>query len=219
MLPLPGLLGYIQESHGGETLNGENAGAAQSGMEEEQEIWKPVGGYEGLYEVSSFGRVRSLDRMGNHWCKGQRLFVGRLLNPDCQENHYERVSLHRSGKLDRQCVHRLVARAFLGGLPKQQVNHIDGNKRNNRVDNLEWCTHRENIQHAWRTGLKTAIRGEDHWSSILKNRDIVVIQTAAARGVQQREIARVFNVSEGIISAIVRGKNWTHITPSFLMEK
>lgn len=99
-----------------------------------EEIWRPIEGYEGLYEVSSYGRVRSLDMYVR--CKSYRLHKGKVLSPIINTNGYLFVGLQ--GK--RFSVHRLVAQAFIPnpqGLP--QVNHIDENKSNNNVDNLEWC--------------------------------------------------------------------------------
>ena len=103
-------------------------------MENRIEIWKPVVGYKGLYEVSSFGRVRSLDRYD-----GRAYRRGCILKPKIQSN-YLRVSLCNGGKCKQQSIHRLVAQAFIpnpNNLP--MVNHKDENTKNNCVENLEWC--------------------------------------------------------------------------------
>ena len=98
------------------------------------EIWKPIVGYEGLYEVSSFGRIRSVV---NGW----------LLTPD-EARGYLRVTLYKNGARNRQPVHRLVAMAFLPNpRNKTTINHIDEDKSNNCVSNLEWCTPKENCNH------------------------------------------------------------------------
>ena len=105
------------------------------------EIWKPVPGYEGLYEVSDQGNVRSLN-----YRKTGKTFV---MSPGVDKKGYKRVSLVKDKKHTTFQVHRLVASAFIpnpGNLP--QVNHKDKNTGNNCVDNLEWCTNSYNIAHA-----------------------------------------------------------------------
>lgn len=113
------------------------------------EIWKPVRGYEGLYEVSTLGRVKTLERIqvvGAHggtriWPEGIR----------AQSNHWKGYKYLYLNKLKRQkfFVHRLVADAFIPNPEdKPIVNHLDGNKRNNRLENLEWCTDSENQRHS-----------------------------------------------------------------------
>ena len=122
-----------------------------------KEIWKPIKDFEGLYEVSNLGNVRSVDRVIKFWNRYQYvdvLFKGKLLK---QHNlrGYKSVGLWKNSKMHNIPIHRLVAKAFLENpLNKPQVNHIDGDKHNNRVDNLEWCTISENAKHAYRTGLK-----------------------------------------------------------------
>lgn len=127
--------------------------------------WKDVVGYEGYYQVSNFGDVRSCDRyIQNRW--GSKTFrKGKVLSktvridgklPDGSDNYYIGVILHRAGKARYVEVHRLVAQSFIYN-PDQlpEVNHKDGVKHNNFVENLEWCTHAQNIQHAVNTGLIT----------------------------------------------------------------
>lgn len=111
------------------------------------EIWKDIVGYEGLYQVSNLGRVKSLPRATTNG-KILKVQVNRL-------NKYCYVALCRDNKKMFKRVHILVANAFLGANPnKLQVNHIDGNKENNNVYNLEYCTQSENMKHAYLTGLE-----------------------------------------------------------------
>lgn len=108
-----------------------------------KEIWKDVSGFEGLYQVSNFGRVRSL-KFGK-----EKMMEGGITNKG-----YLQVTLSLNGRVKRYQVHRLVADVFISNpnnLP--QVNHIDGNKTNNNVENLEWVTAKQNIHHAWNAGL------------------------------------------------------------------
>lgn len=123
------------------------------------EVWKPIIGYEGCYEVSNFGNVRSLPRTVNAtWKNGKKGFYqvdGKILTPkECTRNKkgyqtYLQVCLSVNGVHKYAMIHRLVAEAFL---PKQKgrdvVNHKDGDKHNNNVSNLEWVTHQENARHS-----------------------------------------------------------------------
>ena len=118
-------------------------------MRELVEVWKSIMGYEGLYEVSNLGRVRSLDREivrynGTHIKRGKMKAICNI------SNGYKGVNLCKDGKQKTHKVHRLVAQAFLpnpNNLP--QVNHKDEDKTNNRVDNLEWCNNEYNINYSW----------------------------------------------------------------------
>lgn len=178
-----------------------------------QEQWKSIPGFEGFYEISSFGRVRSLERtMKNKHGTSSRV-PAIMLRPDFGQDGYARVSLHCDGMLRRESVHRLVARQFLDGIhERRQVNHKDGNKQNNRADNLEWVTARENVLHAWRMGLCMPVAGEQNGNSKLSERDVAIVMSAAARDVPSREISRVFNITEAAVSAIIRGKSWKSTT-------
>ena len=118
------------------------------------EIWHPCAGFETHYEVSNFGNVRSIERMVRHAKGGLKKSPSKVLKHGKSKSGYLIVSFCVDGVKSNQTVHRLVARAFLHNeLNKPQVNHKDGNKHNNHLNNLEWVTAKENIHHAWRTGL------------------------------------------------------------------
>lgn len=113
-----------------------------------QEIWKDVGGFEGLYQVSNLGRVKSLEKKIPYGY-GLRTIPERILKNNVNEYGYLYVRLYKDAKGTKFKIHRLVALTFLEN-PKNKrcVNHKDGNKQNNCVENLEWVTHGENMQHA-----------------------------------------------------------------------
>ena len=125
------------------------------------EEWRPIPGYEGLYEVSNLGRVRSVDRYVKSKGESYWLRKGKMLSPTKDKNGYLKVNLSCNGKHNIIRVHRLVTEAFLpnpDNLP--EVNHKDEDKTNNRVENLEWCDHKYNMNYGTRNirAKETAIK-------------------------------------------------------------
>ena len=125
---------------------------------EMEEIWKDVVGYENIYEVSNFCNVRT-HKNKTTWTErhGLRHWKQRGLKNKMPNGRDIRVSLWKDGKVKDWLVHRLVAYAFIPNTDKNKnsINHIDGNPRNNHVENLEWCNHKENNNHAFESGLMT----------------------------------------------------------------
>lgn len=122
-----------------------------------EEAWKDIQGYEGKYQVSNLGRIKSLDRYVPFGQNASRLrkLEGKVLKLQPHQQGYSVVSLSKDSKISQYLVHRLVAEAFIPNPEnKEMVNHKDGNKQNNNVTNLEWATRQENEDHAFRTGLK-----------------------------------------------------------------
>lgn len=117
------------------------------------EQWRPVRNYRGYYEVSSLGRVRSLDRAVKTK-RGIWNYKGCILQPGLYEGGYPLVVLNKAGVKKTKGVHVLVAEAFLPPkpTPKHEVNHKDNNRSNSRADNLEWMTHKENSKYSIVTG-------------------------------------------------------------------
>lgn len=113
------------------------------------EKWKDIEGFEGLYQVSNMGRVRSCFREGTK---------GGIIKQFVKDRYYK-VHIYKNGKQLNFYTHRLVAKAFvINKHNKPEINHIDGNKLNNNANNLEWCNRQENMEHAYRNGLKKTIR-------------------------------------------------------------
>lgn len=117
------------------------------------EIWKDIPGYEGLYQVSNHGRVKSLERWVQNHGKTQH-HPEIIKNPSRKSNGYLTLQLYKDNKPKNCYIHRLVAEAFVPNANgKETVNHINGNKHDNRAENLEWSTYAENNRHAYDTGL------------------------------------------------------------------
>ena len=123
-----------------------------------EEVWKDIKNYEGEYQISNLGRVKSLDRIiRNEGLKGGHKFYikkEQLLNPTQHKHGYYQVGLNREHKKKMFLVHRLVAEAFCRNPNNyKEINHIDGNKTNNSAENLEWVNHSENMKHAYANEL------------------------------------------------------------------
>lgn len=174
----------------------------------EQEIWKDIVGYEGSYMVSSFGRIKSLERnvIG---ANGKRVFVReRIMRQTYHVKGYKMVALTVGNRQKRCTVHRLVALSFIPNPEnKPQVNHIDGKKMNNNFSNLEWVTPIENLAHAVCTGL-LKIKGEKHPNTKLSDDDALKIRSGYA---SNKKMAKDFGVSLSTISNIINRKTWTYI--------
>lgn len=184
-------------------------------MQTANEEWLALPGFGGAYEVSSFGRVRSLSRqvVDNG---GVRTAKGRMLKQVLSVWGYYRVGLCEHGEVSLQAVHRLVALAFIPN-PQQlpEVNHIDGVKTNNCVSNLEWVTSRQNTQHAYRSGLISTRKGESQPGSKLTSTQVQEIRkrykSRDRHGCSGRALAREYGVSQSVISDIIRKVLWKHI--------
>lgn len=118
------------------------------------ETWKDIENYEGYYQVSNLGNIRSLDRVITTKQGVKQLFKGKPKKQIIGKRGYYAVHFTKDCKGNTIVSHILIAKAFLPKIEgKAYVNHKDGNKLNNNIENLEWCTHKENINHAWNIGL------------------------------------------------------------------
>jgi hypothetical protein len=161
------------------------------------EIWKDIEGFEGLYQISNLGNVKSL----NYRRSGKE----NLLSPTKCGRDYFRVKL---GANNERYMHRLVAKHFIPNPEnKPEVNHIDGDKSNNCVLNLEWCTPSENKQHAYDTGLKVASKGEKSGRAKLTNKQVgQILYLYKFEGFRQKDLAEMFQCTAKYISCITRGE-------------
>lgn len=180
-----------------------------------KELWRPIADYNGFYEVSNKGRVRSLDRLILNGKTGRgcrRLLRGRILKPSIAKGGYLSVGLHKIGPVQTFTVHILVFRAFVENpddLP--EINHKDGNKLNNWSTNLEPSTRQENVLHAIRLGLCSSMIGAENIGAKLTATKVRRIRRLFERGVSQGRIAKLVGTTFQNIHCIVRRKSWTHI--------
>lgn len=176
------------------------------------EKWVPIKGYEGYYEVSSEGNVRSVDRVIRYKNGHYQRFKSRILKPKITMQGYEQVDLSKNNKVKQVKVHRLVAENFVSNpYGKPQINHIDGIKLNNSVRNLEWCTASENSLHAHKSGLSKALVGQFAPNAKLKDADVFRIKKMMLEGKKNIEISKIFNISSAQVSKIKTGKQWSQI--------
>lgn len=153
-----------------------------------EEIWKDIKGYEGLYQISNLGRVKSLDRIS----KGRK-YKSKILSIQKNKNGYQTITLYDCSNYKGFTIHRLVALSFIPNPQnKKCVNHKDGNKENNKVTNLEWVTHSENMKHAFDKGLNFVTK-ENHITnvknSIETNRKPVLRTGGSKKEAKYRSIA------------------------------
>lgn len=170
-----------------------------------EEIWRDVNGYEGLYKISNFGRVKSF-----HYG------VEKFLKLRIANTGYSVVGLSKRGFMKEMGIHILVAKAFVENPgSKPFVNHIDGNKSNNHADNLEWVTNKENIHHAWKSGLIKPVIGTEHHGAKLSREDVIYIR----KNYKPRDktfgayaLAKEFNVSKRTIEEVAHNKRYNDVS-------
>jgi hypothetical protein len=172
------------------------------------EEWKDIKEYEGLYQVSSYGKVRSLPK---EWVIGKggiKKHDGMILKPGIQTMGYYYVNLYKNKKIKFIAVHRLVAKAFIQNDDNNLVvNHIDGNKINNNSNNLEWISQKANIEHALDNNL-TNNKGEKNGKSKLTEKEVLEIRSLK---LSYGKLAKLYNVSPGTIYQIIKRLRWKYI--------
>lgn len=179
-----------------------------------KEIWKNIKGYEGLYQISNYGNIKSLDRIIIYKNKYSHFHKGKYLKQEIDINGYLYISISKDGKIKKNKVHRLVAETFIfNPKNKSDVNHKDGNKQNNNIDNLEWNTHQENENHAVKNKLKSY--GQDHYLTKLTNEQVKLIKWIA-KNVKVKygfwsKLSKKLNINKNIISSIINNKSWKSI--------
>lgn len=170
-----------------------------------QEEWRDVSGTQSLYQVSNYGRIRSL--------KWGRITMLKL---SMTAPGYYRISLSVLGKVRYQYVHRLVVETFIGHHPyKNVINHIDGNKLNNRVENLEWVTQSENAIHSHIRLLGEGIFPVSHMRKITDDQVLEIVKSAE----KPKDIAKKYGISTPYIYRIRNGRERHHAQGRVYVKK
>lgn len=177
------------------------------------EVWISCVGYNGIYMVSNFGRVLSLEReiKNPNGVTGGTFRVGRkILKTKIGTTGYYSITLCYGGAKKDMLVHRLVASAFIPNpLKLPYINHKNFNKLDNRVENLEWCDQRGNVHHAIKNGKIPIYYGEDTSCAKLTNKQALEVYNATG---YYWEIAKKYSITRGSVGCIKSGKTWGNIT-------
>ena len=178
-----------------------------------KELWLPINGYEGLYSISSLGRVKSFDRVLITRGGGTYVKKGRILKGAFTTKGYMFVTLAVNKRNKIHSIHRMVAAAFIENPQKlPQVNHKDGVKTNNKADNLEWCDNNYNQRHAIENGLNNQAKGENCGTSKFTEKTVLDIRAMyATNKYSKSEIGRIFGISKSNTIHIINRKGWEHI--------
>lgn len=167
------------------------------------EIWADVEGYEGLYEISNFGRVKS-------FAKSRK---GKILTPTFEKVGYSRVILSKDCIHQKYLIHRLVATAFVPNPEnKEEVNHIDGNKLNNYFENLEWVTTSENQKHSLKIGIIK--EGAEHRDAKFTKEQVRYIREVCKLKDPEYNaaaLARKFNVGKTAVLNVFYGRTYKNV--------
>lgn len=168
-----------------------------------QEIWKDIKGFEGSYEISNFGNVRSLDRY--RYCKSKTVpnFIkGQILKQRLDKDGYPVVNLKSKGKSHIKKIHRLVAEAFIENTEnKETINHKNGIKTDNRIENLEWATVTENNRHRSINWLSKPALTKEQITYIQKN-----VVLGQKNGNSIKNLAKIFNVARTTVADVAHNK-------------
>jgi hypothetical protein len=177
-----------------------------------KEVFIPIIGYEGLYEVSDLGNVKALENIRFHYLSGTQTIKEKLLKPS-PRGGYLLVKLTKNGIIKTLSVHRLVAIAFIknpNNLP--EVNHKDTIKSNNKLSNLEWCNGEYNRNHAAEMGRTIILKGEQHGNSKLTTEKVLNIRTQYdPKKRNGTKIANIFGISKGCLHDVISCKTWKHV--------
>lgn len=184
----------------------------------EQEIWKPVIGvngdlYNGYYEISNLGRFKMLPRLLRH-SKGIRVSKEKIVL-GTNSHGYKIVSFKKDGIKKTMYVHVLVAKAFVDNHCVEKfkiVNHLNSDRADNRVENLEWCDHSRNAKHAFEAGKLRIKRGTERKNAVLNEKEVIAIRLLyKSNQFSLWDLSIMFNIGKTTVHKIINGTKWAHV--------
>jgi hypothetical protein len=177
------------------------------------EVWKPIPGYEGHYEASSNGRLRSVKQDSPT-----------VLTLNTDRYGYHQIGLYHEGERHYHTVHRLVAKTFIprDGQEELEVNHKDGDKKNNHIANLEWVTRSQNMKHSFEIGIRQPpsnyggrgkpSKGAENGRAKMNAEGVRLSRAIyATRSISQRELGEMFGVCQSVMGKLLRNDKWKHV--------
>lgn len=187
----------------------------------EDEVWVAVKDFEGWYEISNHARLKRLGRWSKNsrkdnfkWYKEKIVIIKPCFTPKGKKR-YSSVHLSRNGESTSRDLHKIVLESFV---PKPfqgaEVNHIDGDKHNNTLANLEWVTRKQNVRHAIDTGLSVVqipLRGSENYRAKISEQQAREIKILLSNSITTREVATIIGCSEDVVRGIYRNQSWKHI--------
>lgn len=176
-----------------------------------REIWKPIVGYEGLYEISNYGNIRSMPRViMRKDGKPYAVKTIKVLKPCYDKDGYLRIELNNNGVAKKYYVHRLVANSFIpNNSNKSQVNHKNAVKDDNSIENLEWVTNQENRDHAVKNKLQPLQHGIKNPNVKLTVEKVLKIKRLKREGIKPSVISKITNVPVSNVNNIINNYTWS----------
>lgn len=178
------------------------------------EIWKDISGYAGIYQISSLGRVKSLSRISNN-----RTLSEKLLTPSLSNSGYAWICLSNNKDKKHFFIHRIIAQSFIPNpMNKMQVNHIDGVKTNNSIDNLEWVTNSENQKHAYKNNLNSVSELQKKRTSKAKSSSVIDTESNTIYS-SIREAFKTVSIPYSTLCTMLRGEMENKTSLKFLIRR
>lgn len=195
-----------------QVLLGDCAETLKRYPDETFEEWRDIEGYEGLYQISNMGQIKSFKRLAS----GEKL---KLIH---YENDYPNIVLRDWNKRGKKFkVHRIVAKTFIPNpFNYSVINHKNGIKSDNRVANLEWCTYQQNVVHSFKVLKHEVAKGESAGNTKLTKVQVKQIYDLSNNSVATlKDLSKMFNISIGTVSDIKKGRSWKHVTQQEYTKK